>query len=77
MADPIKVWRFEDAPELYKEMSTGMDSRVTGVWIAEIPADYDGVDMPWLNAGKFARNVATVWFESHGKRICMGDEQEI
>jgi hypothetical protein len=47
---PILVWKFEDAPEIYRSLSTaGGDED----WIAFVPKIYEGKYIPWLEVGPF------------------------
>jgi hypothetical protein len=44
----IKVWRFEDAPKEYQELSTnGGDED----WIAFVPTEMNDDYIPWLESG--------------------------
>lgn len=44
----IIVWRFEDAPEAYRALSTnGGDED----WVAFVPDSYDGYRPGWLESG--------------------------
>jgi hypothetical protein len=48
--EPIRVWRFQDAPEEYRALSQhGGDED----WIAYVPAYLANSYIPWLESGSF------------------------
>jgi len=50
MRDYIKVWRFHDAPEEFKNLS---DNGGDEDWVALIPPWFIDEDVPWLDSGSF------------------------
>jgi hypothetical protein len=49
MADPILVWRFDDAPAEFSALSTnGGDED----WVAVVPAEMAGDYIAWLDFGR-------------------------
>lgn len=65
----IKVWRFEDAPQVYRALSLrGGDED----WLAFVPNTMQGQWIQWLDSGKFGNFVSvhpiydgTVYIAAH------------
>jgi hypothetical protein len=68
--EPIKVWRFNEAPVHFQELScNGGDED----WVALVPAGMSTIDIFWLHSGSaFGCCEVEEHEQSDGSVVCIG-----
>jgi hypothetical protein len=67
--EPVRAWRFEDAPAEFQQLSTGGDED----WVVHIPAYLAGIFIPWLECEHFGRCRISQYPFPDGSMVMIGE----